>query len=199
MTAGACSRERVEEVLAKIELPLSYRIIPRRHRDTPLGTAPGDSRFCARADGFTILYVSPDFATAFIEVVVRDRFTHKRQREILLKEVTERAWTLLATKPRAKLSLLDLRKDGCVRLGAPTDAVSSRNHAAGRALGRAIHAGHQDVDGLLFSSRLTGADVYAVFDRAIEKLRMKRSGELPNHPELPEVLDRHQISLLVRE
>lgn len=54
-------RDRIETVLAGTELPPSYRIIPRRYLDTPLGTAPGDSRFCAREDGFTVLYATPDF------------------------------------------------------------------------------------------------------------------------------------------
>ena len=199
MTAGVYPRERVEDVLTKARLPASYRIIPRRHLGTPLGVASGDSRFCAKADGYTVLYATPEFATALIEVIVRDRFTRLRQREVLLKEITERAWARIVTKPRAKLSLLDLRKDGCVRLGAPTDAVNARNHAAGRVLGRAIHAEHKDIDGFLFSSRLTGADVYAIFVRAIGKLQTNDTGDLSEHPELPDVLDRQKIGLLVLE
>lgn len=197
MTVDSYPREHVEQVLAKVHLPASYRIIPRRYLGTPLGTVPGDSRFCAKADGFTILYVSPDFATAFIEVIVRDRFTRKKQREVLLKEITERAWARIVTKPRANLSLIDLRKDGCVRLGAPTDAVNARNHAAGRVLGRAIHAGHEDVDGLLFSSRLTGADVYAIFDRGIKKLVAAETGFLSERADLPTVLSTYGVKLIV--
>jgi hypothetical protein len=199
VTEHAYPRERVEEVLIKARLPVSYRILPRRYLETPLGTAPGDSRFCARADGFTILYISPELATAFIETIVRDRLTRKRRREVLLKEVTERAWAQMTTKPRAKLNLLDLREDACVRLGAPTDAVNARNHAAGRALGRTIYGGYEEADGLLFSSRLTGADVYAVFDPAISKLHAMDTGMLQDHPRLPDILGRHQISLVVRQ
>lgn len=50
-----------------------------------------------------MLYVSPDFATSFIEAVVRDRFVQRRRREIMLKEVTERAWASIATKPGVRL------------------------------------------------------------------------------------------------
>jgi hypothetical protein len=189
--------ERVEEVLTKEELPASHRIVPRRYIGQPLGTTPSDSRFCSKSDGFTVLYAAPDFATAFIEVVVRDRFMRKRQREIVLKEVTEAAWALIATKPRTKLSLLDLRADGCVRLGAPTDALKARSHAAGRALGRAIYADHEDIDGLLFSSRLTGADVYAIFGRGVAKLEIGETGLLPEHPELTNVLSTYEIKLIV--
>ena len=83
-----------------------------------------------------------------------------------------------------------------MRLGAPTDAVNARNHAAGRALGRAIHTEHDDIDGLLFSSRLTGADVYAVFARGIRKLHAPESGTLSDHPELPDVLSKYSVMLI---
>ena len=196
MTALIYPRDRVEDILTRTKVPPSYRIIPRRYLSTPLGTAPGDSRFCAKVDGYTVLYAAPDFATAFVETVVRDKFTRKGPREILLKELTERAWTSIQTKPRAKLRLLDLREDGCVRLGAPTDAVNARNHAAGRVLGRAIHAEHKAVDGFLFSSRLTGSDAYAVFNRAISKLDTADSGILSDHRDLPNILSQYDIRLV---
>ena len=194
MTTGAYPRKRVEDVLIKVKLPASYRIIPRRHFDTPLGVELADSRFCAKADGYAILYATPDFAAAFIEVIVR--FARKKHRELLLKEVTERAWARIVTKPRTKLALLDLRNDGCVRLGAPTDAVKARNHAAGRGLGRAIHVEHKDIDGFIFSSRLTDADVYAIFDRGISKLAATDTELLSNHPDLPALLSDYEIRLL---
>ena len=197
MTAAAYPRERIEDVLLPARLPSGYRIMARKHLPTPLGTAPADSRFCAKSDGYTVLYAAPDFTTAFVETVVRDRVPRARPRDIFLKEVTERAWARIETKAHASLRLLDLRRDGCVRLGAPTDSVNARNHAAGRALGRMIHAGHKTVDGFLFSSRLTGGDAYAVFDRALPKLQTSDSGMLPDHPELPEILTRYDIRLVV--
>ena len=85
MTRCAYSRERVDDVLTKANLPASSRIIHRRYLEDPLGVTPGDSRFCSKVDGFTVLYASPEFATAFIEIIVRDRFTRKNQREVLLR------------------------------------------------------------------------------------------------------------------
>lgn len=196
MTKVTYPRVRVRSLLTKIALPPSYRIIPARHIRAPLGTAAGDSRFCSKEDSYTVLYAAADFATAFVETVVRDELTHAPQRRIPLVGVTARAWVQLQTKRRTKLQLLDLRKDGCVKLGAPTDAVNARNHAAGRALGRAIHEEHDEVDGLLFSSRLTGADAYAVFDRAINKLSHEADGTLEEHPDLPDVLRKYQIELV---
>ena len=75
--------------------------------------------------------------------------------------------------------------------------MHARNHAAGRALGKAIHADHPDIDGLLYGSRLTGADVYAVFDRGIGKLRTTQTGVLADHPELPDVLAEHGVRLVL--
>ena len=144
-----------------------------------------------------MLYASPDFTTSFIETVVRDRFVRRRRREILLKEVTERVWASIVTQPRKKLTLLDLRQDGCALIGAQTDTVNARNHAAGRAFGKAIHSDHEDIDGLVYPSRLTGGDVYAMFDRAIGKLELSGSGLLPDHPELPDVLEKHGIGLVL--
>jgi len=45
-------------------------------------------------------------------------------------------------------------------------------------LARAIYEQHPDVDGIIFSSRLTGHPVYAIFDRAVHKLRIVSKGLL---------------------
>lgn len=198
MTKTSYPEDRVEALLTQIKLPPSYRIFPTRHTKTPLGTAPSDSRFCAATSGFTVLYVAPDFATAFIEVVVRDRFRRKKDREIALKEITLRSSAQISSSPRSKLSILDLRKDGCTRLGAPTDAVNAKNHAAGRALGRDLYTNHTQVDGILFASRLTGEDVYAIFDRATARLTAESTQPLAQHTNLPAILERHEIKLIVR-
>ena len=190
------SRNRIESVLLEVRIRDACRILPRHHAVSPLGTIPADSRFCSRNAGYTVLYASPGFATAFIETVVRDRFTWRRDREVELKEIAERAWTRISTLPAATLTLLDLRGEGCTRLGAPTDAVHARNHAAGRAFAKAIHAQHADIEGLLYVSRLTGKDVYAVFDRGKEKLVSTGTGTLMNHPDLPDILKRHGIRLI---
>ena len=196
MSLSTYSREQVDYVLIQAPVPASWRIIPARYAGQPLGTAPADSRFCGATDGYTVLYCSPDFPTAFIETVVRDRFTHTgRRREIAFAEVRERVWAQLESVPDGALSLLDLRDDGCTVMGAPTDAVRARDHAAGRAFGRAIYQDHADVDGILYQSRLTSADVYAVYDRAVRKLAGIGSGTLSSHPELSDVLSRHQIWL----
>lgn len=195
MSSSRYSPERVDALCTELALPSSIRILPIRHRDTPLGVAPGDSRFCSRSDPYTVLYAAQDLATAFLETVVRDRLTHSRKRRIAVEEVTQRSWTSVSSTAGSRLRLLDLRGNGCVRLGAPTDAVNARNHAAGRALGRTIHAEHPEVDGILFASRLTGSDAYAIFDRAVDSLQATPALPLAEHPKLPLVLLANDIQL----
>ncbi len=197
MTGASYARDRVESVLLKTGMPDSYRIIPRRYRASPLGTIPADSRFCTRNAGYTVLYAAPDFATAFIETVVRDRFMRKRrEREITLAEILDRVWARISMLPGTVFAVLDLRGDGCTKLGVPTDAVHARNHMAGRAFANTIHAEHADVDGLVHASRLTGEDIYAVFDRGMGKLSFAETGMVMDHPDLPDVLGRHGIGLV---
>ena len=193
---GAGSRNRIESVLLRAACPESYRIMPGRYLAAPLGTSPADSRFGSRSAGYGALYASPDFVTAFIESVVRDRFVRQQTRNMALREISGRVWARIVGRSDAVLTLLDLRGDGCTVAGAPTDAVHARNHAAGRALSKAIHAQHEDVDGLIHASRLTGEDVYAVFERSIGKLQSVETGSLMDHPELPDVLARHGIGLV---
>ena len=58
------------------------------------------------------------------------------------------------------------------------------------------HTEHGDSEGLLYVSRLTGEDIYAVFDRGVGKLDSVETGALAHHLRLPEVLEQHQIGLI---
>ena len=196
MSGGPYRRSRIAPVLITAPMPPSYRIMARRHRSDPLGTSPADSRFCTRNGGFAVLYAAPAFATAFVETVVRDRFTGRQSCEVAVTEITARVWARISTQARASLTLLDLRGDGCTRIGAPTDTVNARNHAAGRAFAKAIHMDHGDVDGIIYASRLTGEDVYAVFDRSTERLAAVEIGLLQDRPELPDILKWYGVGLV---
>lgn len=67
---------------------------------------------------------------------------------------------------------------------------------AGRAFGKIVYAELADVDGFLYTSRLTGATIYAVFDRGLNKLEPSLFGMLQDHPELSKVLAEHRINLI---
>ena len=85
-----------------------------------------------------MLYGATDFTTAFIETIERHRFAHRRTRKVALREITERVWVRISSELGRRLTLLNLRADGCMRIGAPTDVVQARNHAAGRAFGNSL-------------------------------------------------------------
>ena len=62
---------------------------------------------------------------------------------------------------------------------------------------RTADAEHADVDGLVYASRLTGKDAYAIYDRSVGKLKAGDVGQLEEHVELAGVLERHGIGLLI--
>ena len=146
MTESRYPRSLIEPLLVRTAFPESYRIMSQRHVGSPLGTTAADSRFATGTGSYTVLYTARDFTTAFVETIVRDRFAHRRTRLVALREIRERVWVRIAAQPAMPLTLLDLRADGCTRIGAPTDVVQARNQAAGRAFGRTIYAEHADVD-----------------------------------------------------
>lgn len=155
---------------------------------------PSPSRFC---DGryYAVLYAALDFETAFMETAVRDRFVGAGRRVIALDEVLVRRRVEYAPDPIEPLRLVDLRDEGCLRLGAATDAAHARNHAVGRALSRARYDTHRHVDAFCYKPRLTGDDCFAIFDRAAVRLTVTTTQGLLEHPDLPAVLVGHLIVL----
>ena len=184
-------RERVEAAL-KHRRVHATRLFRRHHVD-PMGIVPSPSRFCD-GSSFAMLYGATDFDTAFLEVIVRDRFVRKPDRRVPFSELQTRRWVTFTSKRH--LNLVDLTFDGAVKLGAPTDAAKARSHSAGRAFAKSIYAGHPDVDGFLYESRLTGMECFAIFDRAVTKLEPREEGEVTTHSLLPSVLKMHDIALV---
>ena len=102
---------------------------------------------------------------------------------------------MVATGSTGPLVLIDLRGDGPVRIGAPSAVAHDGNHAAGRALSAAVHAGVPEADGFLFASRFTGDTCMAVFDRALGKLRTLGVADLIRHVDFLDALDDYGIVL----
>lgn len=185
-------RERVESLITEVKVNTATRLIKAAHARTPLGVKPSPSRFCPGST-FAVLYGAESFETAFSEVVVRDRFVQKSSRIVPVGEITTRSWVWFNSD--SVLRLLDLGGDGCVRLGAPTDAHNARSHAAGRALAQSIYDEHSFVDGIIYDSRLTGGTCLAIFDRACDSLSLTKIGQLHEHILLPATLRRLEIKL----
>jgi hypothetical protein len=107
------------------------------------------------------------------EALVREG---KQLREIAADEVE--TWIVAEISTSTPLTVIDLRTNGLMRLGNSTDAARGKAHVEGRRFSQALYDGF-DVDGILYLSRLTGAECVAVYDRAVaSKLRLARVADL---------------------
>ena len=84
------SRERyprnlIEPLLVAAAVPESFRIMPATYLRSPLGTSVADSWFASRDAAYTMLYAAPEFGTAFIEAVVRDRLVRRIARTLAVE------------------------------------------------------------------------------------------------------------------
>ncbi|MCA1370222.1 RES family NAD+ phosphorylase [Bradyrhizobium sp. BRP14] len=149
------------------------RILPSRHRSTPADAGFGSSRLSSPSGSFRVLYAADNFATAFAEAVVRDRFEGKKKRFLYRPHLEQLCVTSISSS--RELTLLDLRGAAAYEAGVDTDASRARAHTSGQALSEAVHADMTDIDGILFDSRLTAGGCVAIYDRAFSAL----SGSLP--------------------
>jgi hypothetical protein len=144
------------------------RVMPSLHRATPAGAGFGASRFSSPSRAFRVLYAADNFATAFAEGVVRDRFEGKSRRYLYRPHLE--ALCVTAISSSRELRLLDLSGGAAYELGIDTDANHARAHQAGQEFSEALHAALPEVDGILFNSRLTTGRCVAIYDRALTDL-----------------------------
>lgn len=154
----------LRDLTVRLELIAYLRIIPGAHRKTPLGRGFGPSRFSSPSDQFTLLYAARDLPTALAERIIRDRFQHRRRREVASDEIAHFAVAAIST--HTSLRLIDLRTSGASRLGVPTDTVRGRAQSAGRKFSQQLYD-TTDFDGIVYMSRITNSECVAVYDRAI--------------------------------
>ena len=140
------------------------RIIRSEYAATPLGCAPGVSRFGGTTGAFAVLYAARDLATAIAETVVRDRFEGLADRRLFAAELAGRSAVELSTT--TPLRLMDLRQGGCLKLGVSTEVTGAKGFGEAQALADQLYA-DAAIEGILYPSRLTGANCVAVFDHAI--------------------------------
>jgi len=162
------SEAKLRERLYPARLDDWVRILPGRHRASPVGAGYGSSRFSSSSDAFKVLYAADNFATAFAEAVVRDRFEGKSRRFLYRPHLEQLCVAAIGSS--RELVMLDLRGSAAYELGVDTDASRARDHAAGQALSEVVHAAMPDVDAILFDSRLTSGACVAIYERALPTL-----------------------------
>ena len=119
----------IRERIHTVRLDEAYRLIRRRHQDRPLGTIPTSSRFSDPLGRYSVLYATQSMQCAVWEGLARDRFARRRRRILAFREAEPVVVVTLHTiEP---LSLVDLRHDGPVRIGAPTAVTHDADHRGG--------------------------------------------------------------------
>lgn len=93
------------------------------------------------------------------------------------------------------LTLVDLRGDGPVRMGIPSDVVRGRSQPLARRWSLAMHEHPDRIDGLLYPSRLNTEINLAIFDRAVAKLSPTNTQQLDRTPGIGRLLDDFQVAL----
>ena len=138
-----------------------------------------------------MIYFGETVMVCFLETVIRDGPAARLP--IAFAELKD--WRCAIIEARADLRLVDLRQEGMIRLGVPTDAVRASNQTLGRAWGAAFHEHEEEPDGILYPSRLNGAGNLALFDRAMPSMGLVVADDLFVRPELPGIIDGLELSI----
>jgi RES domain len=140
------------------------RVFPSIYVTTPLGAGPGYSRFGGKAGNFSVLYAASNLATAISETVIRDRFEGVADRRLFIEEFQD--WVVVQLRTILPLQVVDLRKGGCLKLGISTEIAGAKGFEEAQQFAQFLHD-NSKFDGILYSSRLTGRNCVAIFNRAV--------------------------------
>ncbi len=131
----------------------------------------------------------------FLEAVLRDK-RNGTVGDYPMDEIELRSRRIAVVEVVKPLAMVDLRGDGGVRMGVPSDVSRASDQRLARTWSAAFHDHPARPDGVVYSSRLNGQTNLAVYDRAIPKLRVADTTPLIDAPELPEVLDELLVALI---
>lgn len=159
--------------IATIPIGTPHRRIWLSAFPDPLGFGKGRSRFSdprrwVEASRFGVLYLGSSLKVCFIEAILRD----DRDNVIgwlPIAETVLRDRSLASITPTRDLRL-DLRGDGPVRMGIPSDVARGRRQTLARAWSVAFHEHPAGIDGIIYPSRLNGEHNLAIYGRAVPSL-----------------------------
>lgn len=155
----------------------------------------GKTRFASPLDAFKLLYIAKDLPTSIAEAIVRDRFEGVQPREMDVNDFA--GWGVCEVHATAPLRLLDLRRDGCFKLGVSTDIAGAKTQDEARSFSQQIHE-TTDLDGILYHSRLRRRECVALYERAVPALTASTVVEIETLAGLVPALRSLRIKLLKR-
>jgi hypothetical protein len=170
------------------------------HYANPLGFGKTKSRFSdpsrrIEKNRFGVLYVGSTLKVCFLEAILRDE-RNGAVGDYPIDEAELRVRHYAEIEVTAPLTLVDLRGDGPIRMGIPTDVVRASSQTLSRAWSAAIHAHPKAPDGIIYPSRLNGETNLAIYDRGIGKLRATTVAQLLSAAGLARVLDDFRVALV---
>jgi hypothetical protein len=174
------------------------RIYLSRYPD-PLGYGKSPSRFSdprrrIAANRFGVLYLGDTLKVCFLKAVLRDRRDGAHGSLLLGEdELQDRHYATIEIA--SPLNMVDLRGDGAVRLGVPTDVARASRQTLARQWSLAWHEHPSGPDGIIYPSRLNGQTNLAIFDRAVPKLKAIAVQPLIGAAGLATVLDDLMVEL----
>jgi hypothetical protein len=175
------------------------RIYLGRYPD-PLGFGKTPSRFSdprrrVAANRYGVLYLGETVKVCFLEAVLRDQ-RDGVMGDLPIAEAEFHSRYYAEIEVAAPLAMVDLRGDGAIVMGVPTDVAKGSNQALARVWSVAFHEHPAKPDGIIYPSRLNEHTNLAIFERAVVKLRIVRKMKLIAAPGLAPVLSDLKVSIV---
>jgi hypothetical protein len=131
----------------------------------------------------------------FLEAILRDE-RNGAVGDYPIAEAELRVRHYAEIEVTAPLTLIDLRGDGPVRMGIPSDVARASSQTLSRAWSAAIYNHPKAPDGIVYPSRLNGETNLAIYGRGIGKLRAATINPLHGTTGLATLLDDFRIALV---
>ena len=175
------------------------RIYPARYPD-PLGVRKTPSRFSdprrrVAVNRFGVRYLGTSLKVCFVEAVLRD-VRNGVVGDYPIGESDIRARHYAAIETIEPLRVVDLRDDGPLRMGVPSDVVRGSNQSLARSWSVAFHTHPNCPNGVIYPSRLNGEVNLALYDRAVGNVAAASTGSLFAAAGLAGVLNVLKVALM---
>ncbi|MSP00134.1 MAG: RES domain-containing protein [Acetobacteraceae bacterium] len=175
------------------------RIYEARHLD-PIGFGKGPSRFSdprrlVARNRFGVLYLGSSLKVCFVEAILRD----DRDGAVGDHEIGNASlgrYRYAEIEVIDALTLVDLRADGPIRKGIPSDVAGASAQSLARAWSAACHDHPDAPDGIVYASRLNEETNLAIYGRAVPKLKSVRVQPLVSASGFADVLNTLRVALI---
>lgn len=158
------------------------------------GSRFSDPRRRVATNRFGLIYLGTTLKVCFVEAILRDQRNGAIE-DFPIEESELGAWRFAQIEVGEALKLVDLREDGAIRLGVPSDVAGAASQALSRAWSLAFYEHPDQPDGVIYPSRLNEETNLAIYDRAISKLSVAKVDDLITAPGLASALSDLGVSL----